>query len=99
MAGTQYWGVARISTDSAPQDVAIGASSAACTTAFGGSTFKVRLYATSDCRIRFGKTPTALATDTYLAGGGAEYFTVNPGEKVACIQVSSSGTLNVSECA
>ena len=81
----------------ASQDVAYGSSSAA-SAAFGAQTYKVRLVATTDCRIRISDgTPTAVATDTYLPALAAEYFTVTPGQKVAAIQVSSAGTLNVTE--
>jgi hypothetical protein len=94
MGAVQYIGTGRLG---ASQDVAYGASSAA-SAAFGAQTYKVRLVATSDCRIRIGDgTPTAVATDTYLPALAAEYFTVTPGQKVAAIQVSSAGTLNVTE--
>jgi hypothetical protein len=93
--GIQYFGTGRLLGVS--QDVAIGAASAACTNAFGTQTYKIRVKTTSDCRIRIEKTPTALATDTYMSAGDTEWFTCNPGEKIACIQVSASGTLNVSE--
>ena len=73
-------------------------SSSAASAAFGAQTYKVRLVATTDCRIRISDgTPTAVATDSYLPASAAEYFTVTPGQKVAAMQVSSAGTLNVTE--
>jgi hypothetical protein len=87
MGAVQYIGTGRLG---ASQDVACSA--------FGTQTYKVRLVATTDCRIRISDgTPTAVATDTYLPALAAEYFTVTPGQKVAAIQVSSAGTLNVTE--
>jgi hypothetical protein len=94
MGAVQYIGTGRLG---ASQDVAYGSSSAA-SAPFGAQTYKVRLVATTDCRIRIGDgTPTAVATDTYLPALAAEYFTVTPGQKVAAIQASSAGTLNVTE--
>ena len=94
MGAVQYIGTGRLG---ASQDVAYGSSSSA-SAAFGAQTYKVRLVATTDCRIRISDgTPTAVAIDTYLPGLAAEYFTVTPGQKVAVIQVSSAGTLNVTE--
>lgn len=94
--GQQYIGTGRIIVGLC-QDVTIGAASVACTTAFGAQTFKVRIKVTSDCRIRIDKTPTAISTDTYMSSGDVEWFTCNPGEKIACIQVSAAGTMNITE--
>ena len=81
----------------AAQDVAIGAASAA-SAAFGAQTYQVRVAATSACRIRIGDgTPTALATDSYLPADRPEYFTCTPGQKVAAILGTGTGTLNVTE--
>jgi hypothetical protein len=96
--GLQYVGTGRLLPGTS-QDVAIGAASTACTNAFGSGTYKIRVKVTSDCRIRIEKSPTALSTDTYMSAGDSEYFTVNPGEKIACIQVSAAGTLNLTEIA
>ncbi|SHM41110.1 hypothetical protein [Bradyrhizobium lablabi] len=94
--GIQYVGTGRILVGTG-QDVTIGAASAACTNAFGTQTYKIRVKATSDCRVKINKAPTATATDTYMGAGDTEWFTCNPGEKIACIQVSAGGTLNVTE--
>jgi hypothetical protein len=63
------------------------------------TTQHVRLCATSDCYIVFGTNPVA------AVGGGLllpamtpEYFWVQPGERVAAIQVSAAGSLNIVEC-
>lgn len=44
-----------------------------------------------------GASPTAAVTDLPLADGIYEYFTVAPGEKIAAITASGSGTVAVSE--
>lgn len=93
--GIQYVGTGRLL--GVNQDVTIGAASAATTNAFSAQTYKIRVKTTSDCRIRINQSPTALATDTYMSAGDVEWFTCNPGEKIACIQVSVAGILNVSE--
>jgi len=93
--GIQYVGTGRI-LSGLSQDVAIGAASAA-STAFSSETFKIRVKVTSDCRIRINQSPTAVSTDTYMSAGDTEWFTCSPGEKIACIQVSAAGIMNVTE--
>ncbi len=80
------------------QTVAIGASSAATSTAVSSGTQIVRLIATVDCHVVIGNSPTATTSDTYLAADREEYFTCASGENVAVIQSASSGTLYVTEC-
>jgi hypothetical protein len=83
----------------AAQEIAIGAASAA-SSAFGASTYQLRVAATSACRIRIGDgTPTAAATDAYLPADRPEYFTCTPGQKIAVIQESAAGKLSVTELA
>jgi hypothetical protein len=61
-------------------------------------TTHVRLCATSDCYVVFGMTPTAtVATGTLIPANCPEYFAVDQGEKVAVIQSSAGGFLNVVE--
>lgn len=80
------------------QNVTVAGASAAVTNAFG-SVGDVRLVSTTNCWVNFGKTPTAAvaANNIYLPAGVVEYFHVSPGEKVAVIQDSAGGTLNVAE--
>lgn len=42
---------------------------------------------------------TATSADTYLAGGAEHFIRINPGQYVAAIQVSTGGTVYVSEFA
>jgi len=96
MAGQQYIGTGRLG---AAQDVAYTATSAA-STAFGAQTYKIRVVATTDCRIRIGDgTPVAVTADSYLPALSEVCFTVTPGQKVAAIRVSTDGSLNVTELA
>lgn len=57
----------------------------------------VRVVATTACYIKIGVSPTATSSDVYLPAGLPEYFKARPGEKVSAIQVSSGGTLHVTE--
>lgn len=82
----------------ASQDVVTGASSAT-STAFGATTYQVRLACTSAVRYRVVEAAggTALATDTLLIPNWIEYVTVSPGQKIAAIQDSAAGKLNITE--
>ena len=77
-------------------NVTIGAASAQ-SAAFGSQTFDIRLVSTVASHVRIGSNPTAVAADTLLPANVPEYFHVYPGEKVAVIQDSAGGTLNVTE--
>lgn len=79
------------------QVVAYTGTSAASSNAFGTGTHLVRLVATTDCHIKFAGTPTATTSDMFLPAFTAEYFLAGEGEKVAAIQLSSGGNLNVTE--
>jgi hypothetical protein len=58
----------------------------------------VRLFATQDCRIAVGADPTATSTSMYLPAGQIEYIAVRSGvDKIAAIQVSTGGSLNITE--
>ena len=75
-----------------------GAASVATPTPTSNGVRIIRLIATADCWVVFGATPVATASGMLVRGGQpAEYFTIHPGEAVAALQVSASGTLNVTE--
>lgn len=92
----QYFGTGR---QGATQNITTSGTSAVVTNAFGAQTYRVRLTAKgADCWFRIGDgTPTATTGDTFMAAGSVEYFTCTPGQKVAAIQDSAAGTLNVTE--
>jgi hypothetical protein len=84
--------------DGKNQTVTIGAASAACANGFDPQTHVVRLTASVDCFIKLGPTGVVAAnTDTFLPAGQTEYFSVNPGQKVAVIQSTAGGTLYITE--
>jgi len=62
----------------------------------------IRVVATSNCWISFGTNPTAAVGGTsgsiLIPAYTPEYFWVVKGERIAVIQDSSAGTLNVAEC-
>jgi hypothetical protein len=80
----------------ATQNVAVGSSSTQ-STALGAQTRCVRLVSNTDCYIAIGSNPTATTSGLLLLASQPEYFTVRPGELIAVIQSSASGTLNVAE--
>lgn len=64
------------------------------------NTTHVRVVATSACWIAFGAAPVAVASGVgsiYLPPGVPEYFWVLPGEKIAVIQDTAAGVLNIAE--
>jgi len=52
---------------------------------------------TTSCHVSVGSSPTATTCDAKLAAHAPEYFVVTPGQKVAAIRTTTSGTLYVSE--
>jgi hypothetical protein len=90
----QYIGTARLGT----HQVKAYTTSAEIDTAISSGINKVRVVVTSAAYIKVGKTPvTATTSDVYMPADSPEYFTINPGEKVAAVQVSSGGNLHVTE--
>ena len=73
--------------------------SSQATAAFGSQTYQVRVAAGAQpayVRIDDG-TPTAAATDPLMPANTIDYFTVTPGQKLACLQAGTAGTLSVTE--
>lgn len=86
---------------SASQDVTVGASSAQSTaigTAGHTPNKIVRIVSTTACRIAIGTNPTAVAASTFLPANVVEFTEIAPGEKIAVLQESAGGKLNISEC-
>lgn len=70
----------------------------AASSAFGSQTYEIRVSVTEATYVRVGDgTPTAVAGDTLMHAGSVEYFRVTPGQKVAGLQVSTGGIMNVTE--
>ena len=73
------------------QEVAYTGTSAACTTAFGAQTYRVRVVANSACHIVFAGTPTAATTDAFLPANWVEEIVVTPGQKIAAVRAATGG--------
>lgn len=64
------------------------------------NTTHIRLVSTTNCWVVFGTTPVAVASAVnalLLPAYTPEYFWVLPGEKVAAIQDTAGGVLNIVE--
>lgn len=91
-----YVGTGRLG---AAQSVAYTGTAGTITNPVGTQTYRVRVVVTTDAfvlNVDTGSTVTA-ATGAYLPALIPEYFTVTPGQKMSAIQVSSGGTMYVSE--
>jgi hypothetical protein len=91
---SQYVGTARLGSH---QSVAYTGTAGTISTAITTGTNKVRVVVTTAAYIKIGSSPTATTSDVYMSADSAEYFTINPGEKVSAVQLSSGGTLHVTE--
>lgn len=64
------------------------------------NTNHIRLVSTSNCWVAFGANPTAAvgtSPSILLIAGVPEYFWVFPGERVAVVQDTAAGNLNIGE--
>ncbi len=90
----QYIGTGYLGTH---QSVAYTGTAGTITNAVTDGVLKVRVIVTSAAYIKIGTSPTATTSDVYMPADSAEYFSCRPGEKVSAVQVSSGGTLHVTE--
>jgi hypothetical protein len=68
----------------------------AASSAIPAQHYEVRVYCTEATYVRVGDgTPTAVVGDTLVGAGGVEYFRCSPGQRVAGLQVSTGGIMNV----
>lgn len=81
------------------QNVAYTGTAGVVTNAFGAGTSIVRVVLTTAGFVAFGTGPTATTSDMYMAAGVPEYFGVKKGGsyKVSAVQLSSGGTMYVTE--
>lgn len=82
------------------QAVSVSGSSAQSSALTSGASI-MRLVSTTDCYVAFGTNPTATTSSLFLPANVPEYFGIpssnqNETWKVAVIQSTASGTLNVS---
>ena len=90
----QYWGTGRTGIT---QSAAYTGTAGTITNAISAGIKKARISVTSAAYIKVGVAPTATTSDVYMAADAPESITVSPGEKVSAIQVSTGGTLKVTE--
>jgi hypothetical protein len=89
--------IGRLSTN---QLLAITSAASVASAAVGAQTYAVLLTATVAAYVAVGKAPTAAATSgngTYLPPNFPILITIAPGEEVAAIAASSSGSLSITE--
>lgn len=73
------------------------AGASAASTAFGATTFQVRVCSTAAVNYRVDSgTPTAVATDTLLPANYVEIITVSPGQKLAAVGTATVSITEVS---
>jgi hypothetical protein len=80
------------------QVVTVTSTSAATSTAVQAGVNTVRVVATTSCHLAFGASPTATTSSIRLPANVPEYIVVTPGQKIAAIRTTTSGTLHVTEC-
>jgi hypothetical protein len=79
------------------QTITTSGSSAALSTAVVEGVDAVYLTATENCYVAWGASPTATTSDMYLAKDWPYCMKIAVGEKLAALQVSTGGTLYVTE--
>ena len=83
----------------ASQAITTGAASVQAADFASGVTI-LRVFATQDCWIAFGTSPTAVvegSSSMFLPAGIVEYFERKELEKIAVIQASTAGKLYITE--
>lgn len=79
------------------QTVAFTSTSVAQTTAVAAGVRVVRVIASTACHIAQGASPVATTSYPKLPANTEAYLVVAPGEKLAAIRTTTSGTLWVTE--
>lgn len=64
---------------------AVTFSTSTASSAFNTQTRLVRILADANCHVEVGSAPTATTSNMYLPAGVPEYFTVQPGDKIAAV--------------
>jgi hypothetical protein len=63
----------------------------------GAQTYKVRVLVTTDAYVTTDGSTPSNTSGAYVVASSPEYFTTTPGQSVKAVQVSSAGTLYVTE--
>ena len=79
------------------QAVSFTSTSTANTTAFSAGTTTIRVVASTRCHLALGASPTATTSSPALPANLPEYIVISPGQKIAAIRTTTSGTLHVTQ--
>jgi hypothetical protein len=63
----------------------------------GNGTTIFRIMCTADVYLAVGLSPTATSSSAFLPANYIEYFQIGPGEKIAVIQSTTTGTCYITE--
>ena len=66
--------------------------------AVSSGVYKVRIMVSTDAYVTTDGTTPSATRGAYMVASQPEYVTVNPGQTPSAVQVSSAGTLYVTEC-
>lgn len=94
MAGAYIGGPWRPITS---QSVSYTGTAGTISNAVGSQTRVVKLVLTTAGFVAIGASPTATTSDMFVPANETLFIAINPGEKVSAIQLSSGGTLYVTE--
>ena len=61
------------------------------------NTTLIRVTSTENVYVAYGENPTATSASMLMLAG-TEYFSVEPGSKIAVLQAGSGGTFQIYEC-
>jgi hypothetical protein len=64
---------------------------------FGSATRIIRVVSDVDCRVAIGQNPAADGNSTLLKAGVPEYWGCQGNDRIAVLQESSGGSLNITE--
>jgi hypothetical protein len=79
------------------QVVSFTSTSTATSTAFAAGVNTIRVVPTTSCHVVVGSSPTATTSSPRIPAGVVEYMVIAPGQKLAAIRTTTSGTLHVTE--
>lgn len=64
---------------------------------FTGNPSLIKFYSVEACFLARGKNPTASSTTSFHPAGATDYYGLQPGEKLAVIQVSTPGLVYITQ--
>ncbi len=87
--GTARWGTVTNQTYTAAANTPI---------TVGSGIYKVRILVTTDAYVRTDSVTATSSNGVYMPGLTPEYVTVTPGQTITAVQVTTGGSLQVTEC-